>query len=162
MADRKWVTRRGVWRAIGFVVLSMAVSVAVGYVLTWRNFGLDNPAPAAFLFWVASSCLLSIAFLFLGLVYLIEYVHTYARGGRKVRWRNYALRLVLALTALIGPFWMLDAHPVLAQKPALLFILNVLVAGLSIGLLLWAFSKDFRLSGHAESGSAEDAQPRAE
>lgn len=160
MARPQWITKRGIWLTIGFVVLSGVVSAAVSFAITYHVFGSTEPEPAAGIFWVVVSCLLFIAFLFFGLVYLIEFLHTHAQGGSKVRWRNYCLRLLLSLTALVGPVWMFNAHPTLAQRPMLLHVLNVLIAALSVALLLWAFSIRWSIPLHGKTGES-DATGRA-
>jgi hypothetical protein len=158
----RFVTAKGIKLSVGFVVVSVILSIALSFLITAIMFGRDNPAPAAGIAWIILACLLFIVFMFLGLIYVVELIHTRTQGGSRVSFRNYGLRLVLSLSSLIGPFWMLDSHPYLSQWPVVLLIVNVLVAGLSIVLLLWALGRKFGVrdrpgspEGSATGGKAD-------
>ncbi len=156
MADRsRLITTKGIYLAIGIAILIAALSIALSLVITSSMFGRDNPSPAAGIAWIILSCLLFVLFAFFGLIYLIEFIHTRAQGGRKVLWKNYGLRALLSLPSLIGPFWMLDSHPYLDQRPVVSHIANVVVAGLSVGLLLWAFSKRLPIAAQSQGVEVE-------
>ena len=153
------MTKTHVLMAIGYVIAAALLSVGLGFAITLAEFGRDNPSPAAGIAWIILSSLLFLAFAFFGLIYLIEFLHTRARGGRKVLWRNFALRLLLSLTGLIGPFWMLDVHPTLARRPALLEAINVLFAALSILLLLWAFAIRLPIPASETEAAGDGSSP---
>ena len=156
------ITAKSIKVAIGFFVVITVLSIALSLVITSSLFGKDNPPPAAGIAWIILSCLLFSAFAFLGLIYLVEFIHTRAQGGSNVSWKNYGLRVILSLSSLIGPLWMLYPHPYLAQWPIALNIVNVLVAGLSVLLLLWAFGRRFPISGHNHGVEAEKPSKASE
>ena len=146
--------------ALGYLVAIFVLSIGLGFLVTGVQFGRIKPPPGAGLFWVLISCLLMTVFVFFGFVYLVEFVHTRKQGGSKVSWRNFGLRVLLSLTSLIGPYWMLVAHPTLAQRPVLLDLVNILVSGLTIGLLLLAWGIRLPVPGSSngeEPGRASDS-----
>jgi hypothetical protein len=163
--QRHWVTVKGVLLTIGFMVLSAIVSAVVALIDTSHAFaptaGEIGPPPGAGIYWMLASLSLFIGFLFFGLFYLIESLHTYLKRGSRVRWLNYGLRVALALLALIGPFWMADVHPTLDKTPSLLLALNITVGGVSIGLMLVAFLKRLSVGNRPKGKKLGDPQAHA-
>lgn len=156
------ITAKNMKVAIGFLAVFAVLSIVLSLVITSILFGKGNPPPAAGIAWIILSCLLFSGFAFLGLIYLVEFIHTRAQNGSKVSWKNYGLRVLLSLSSLIGPYWMLDSHPYLAQRPVVLNMVNVLVAGLSVLLLLWAFGRRFPIPGHSQGVEAEEPNKASE